>query len=172
MLNVNFWIGIITIYIILITLVCSRQVIIYDQMINGFYDADSSFCEESGIDMFSLFLDNDVYGSTGYILMTKNGDFILNDPVTIKLYMHQLNWNNWTLDPTKEKVFTIEFTGIDEDLEDIFPKKQLLKFYPILGKIVMYNKDTITAVMYKSGINSEIKNTINSIESINDIDVE
>ena len=35
--------------------------------------------------------------------------------------------------------------------------KQTLKFYPMLGKIVMYNEDIVTAVLYKSGINTEIK---------------
>ena len=160
--DIRIWIGLIVLHIILVTIECARHVSIYDQMINGFYEADSSFCKESGLDMFSLFLDSDSnYGSrAGYILMVKDGDFIMNDPVTINLCMYYSSWNNWCLDPTKEKTFTIEINDINEnlvDLEDVFPMKQTLKFYPMLGKIVMYNEDIVTAVLYKSGINTEIK---------------
>jgi hypothetical protein len=33
---------------------------IYDQLLNGFYEADPGFCFESGLDMFYLYLNNDV----------------------------------------------------------------------------------------------------------------
>ena len=166
-MDTKFWIGIIVVHIILICIVNSRHVLVYDQLINGFYEADASFCEESEIDIFSLFLDNDVNFGTraGYILMVRGDEFIMNEPITAKLQMHYLNWNNWSMDPTKEKVFTVEFKGTSEDsafdeLDDVFPSIQTLKFYPNLGKIVMFSDDTITAIMYKNGMNSEMKNII------------
>lgn len=147
------------IIVLILVLIYSRQVVIYDQMINGFYEADSSFCEESGLDMFSLFLDNDVSNGSraSYILMVKDGDFVINEPINVKLTMDFFNWNNWFIDPVKEKCFTIEFDKCDsfDELSDVFPRVQTLKFYPMLGKIVMFNNSTITAILYKNGINSE-----------------
>jgi hypothetical protein len=147
------------IIVLILILIYSRQVVIYDQMINGFYEADSSFCEESGLDVFSLFLDNDVNNGSraSYILMVKDDNFVINEPINVKLSMDFFNWNNWFIDPIKEKCFTIEFDQCDsfDELSDVFPRVQTLKFYPMLGKIVMFNNSTITAILYKNGINSE-----------------
>ncbi len=91
--------------------------------------------------------------------MMKDGEFIINDPVTIKITMHYCHWGNWTSNPTSSKKFTIEFDGINniDEIEEVFPSIQTLEYYPIFGKIVLYNNDTITAILYKNSINSEIK---------------
>lgn len=154
----------ITIIILLLLLPSSTNV--YSEMLVGFYEADSSFCEESGLDTFSIYINNDIYcnNRAGYILMIKDGEFIINDPINMRINMHIFNWNNWVMNPYKPKKFTIEIDGLEDydDLDDVFPNKQTLEFYPLLGKIVLYNRDTITAILYKNGFNSEVK-TMNDI---------
>lgn len=162
--GLNLFIGAIVILIIFI-IYYANSIKIYDQLISGFYEADDSFCEESGIDMLSIYLDENKNGSRAcYILMTKSGQFILNEPTTAKLYMHSWNWSNWSLDPTKEKVFSIEFDDPTSSIEEIFPTLQTIKFYPLSGKLVMSSDDTIHAVLYKSGINSDMKQLVDDEE--------
>jgi hypothetical protein len=129
---------------------------IYDQLLNGFYEADPGFCFESGLDMFYLYLNNDVSmlgARSCYILASREGEIIINEPTTAHI-TSQLTWSNLSSNPAKPKYFNVKF---DIDDSDIFPNKQSIRFYPDIGKIVLYVGDTITAVLYKNGANSEIK---------------
>jgi hypothetical protein len=143
---------------------------IYDQLLNGFYEADTSFCEEADLDMFCLYLSNDVSRSgdrSCYILATKEDDIIINEPTMARI-TQQWAWKNWSSDPTKPRYFNVKF-GID--FEGIFPEEQCIRFYPDVGKIVLYHGDTITAVLYKNGINSELKNIKDDQHNEKDYDV-
>jgi hypothetical protein len=87
------------------------------------------------------------------MLYTREGEIIINEPTTAHI-TSQLTWSNLSSNPAKPKYFNVKF---DIDDSDIFPNKQSIRFYPDIGKIVLYVGDTITAVLYKNGANSEIK---------------
>src|SRR6185369_706032 len=126
---------------------------IYDQLLNGFYEADPDFCDEAGIDMFYLYLNNDatIWGDRScYILASIDDEIIINEPTTAHI-TSQLTWSNFSSNLTTPKYFNVKF---DIDDSDIFPSEQKIRFYPSIGKIVLYTGDTITAVLYKNGANS------------------
>ncbi|MGL5935629.1 MAG: hypothetical protein ACRCZI_08390 [Cetobacterium sp.] len=128
---------------------------IYDDLISGFYNGDYDFCDESGIEVFCLYIGDDMDNKgrrSGYILMQSEEDLLINEPVSIKLCRH---WC-FTSDVKNPKYYDVEFSDLDED-NDFFPSKQSLRFYPNTGKIVLYSKDTIFGVLYKSGFESEAK---------------
>lgn len=150
--QLNFYIVIIIILVILLIFTQSSKNSIYDKLISGFYTGDSEFCEESEIDLFCLYIDDDldINGNcAGYILMKSGDQLLLNEPTMIKL-RRQWQWIN-----NKEIYYDIEFVDLEEN--DFFPKYQTLKFCPISGKIVLFSDDIVYGVFYKSGENSEIK---------------
>jgi len=140
---------------------------IYDQLLNGFYEADPDFCEEAGLDMFCLYLNNDVNilgARSCYILASKDDEIIINEPTTAHI-TSQWTWS-WFSDPTKPKYFNVKF---DFDIDsDIFPNEQCIRFYPDIGKLVLYTDDTITAVLYKNGAYSELKHCSDKDDTSND----
>lgn len=151
---INFLITIIVLLLICIIYITSTN--IYDKLLNGFYEADSSFCEESGIDMFCIYFDGDISSNGSracYILAKKDDEIIINEPTVAKITSQ---WGNDS-DPTSVKYFNVLFEDIGEEIEEVFPKKQVIRFYPNLGKIVLFDENVITACLYKNGINSELK---------------
>lgn len=153
--NLNIYIVLITILLLVIIYISINQSKLYDKLINGFYEADTSFCEESGIDTFYLYLDNDInlLGERScYILASKDNEIIINEPIVAKL---KQQWSFWS--DVNIRYFDVEFKDLSDDVIDIFPTIQTIRFYPVIGKMVIYSKDTVTAVLYKSGINTELK---------------
>ena len=152
--NINFTYIVIVVLTILLIFSHASKCSIYDELVSGFYNGDQVFCEESEIDVFCLYLDDEVDSSGyrgGYILMKSGDDLVLNEPTNIRLTRH---WN--LFGKSSPIYYDVEFTELD-DMEDFFPKCQTLKFYPATGKIVLYSDDTIYGVFYKSGAESEMK---------------
>ena len=131
-------------------------------LMGGFYEADRSFCEEAEIDMFCLYLDNDVsYNSRAcYVLAKKDDEVIINEP-TIAYIKPQWCLSNFSTNINSPKYFNIVFENINEDCVEVFPKVQELKYYPLCNKLVLYSGETVTAVLYKNPVYSELKSDIN-----------
>jgi len=152
--NINFYI----IIIILLTYLLFENTSgkIFKKLLHGFYEADSSFCEESSIDTFCIYIDDKI-NSDGvfpcYILMKSDDVIIINEPTTIKISQ---NWSWGSSDPSNPIYYDIEFDNSEETAE-IFPNHQKLRFYPNIGKIVLYNEDTVYGVLYKNGSTTELK---------------
>lgn len=125
---------------------------ISQELLHGFYIGDSSFIAEAGLSNLMLYLDN----KTGHIFLQKSGgEIMLNDT---------FDWNissdisqNLNADINEKRIFTIYFKEIESDA---FPTKQTLEFYPAVGKIILRQKNTVFAVLYKDSVASEIKNLI------------
>lgn len=121
-------------------------------LLHGFYIGDESFMAEAGLSNLILYLDN----KTGHIFLEKSGgEIMLNDT---------FNWNistdigqNLNANLNQKRIFTIHFKGIDSEA---FPEKQTLEFYPAVGKIILRQKKTVFAVLYKDSAASEVKNLI------------
>lgn len=144
---------------------------VYDKLLNGFYESDTSFCEEAGIDMFCLYIDDDVdyYGNRAvYILMHSNDKLILNEPTVAKITPHGFS-NMMSPGPDSPKFYNIEFKDLSDECADIFPHKQIIRFYPIIGKIVMYTEENvITGVFYKNCTQTELKSIMKDDNVLDD----
>lgn len=154
--NLNIYIVVIIILIMVIIYTNLNQIKIYDKLIGGFYEADASFCIESGIESFCMFLDDkaiDCNSRACYLLMKSGDSLLINEPTTAKLTQH---WS-WASHPSKPQHFTIEFADISDEVNEFFPNIQNVKFYPTIGKLVLYVDDTVYATLYKNGFNSEVK---------------
>lgn len=148
--------GLIILLIIILVynyIICS----FYHNLLSGFWEADSSFCQESDLDLFCLYIDKD-YDLLGnracYLLASSNNVILLNEPTKVSINLHV--FSNW-YDINAPKYFSVQFDTIDEKSVDIFPCRQTLRFYPVTNKIVLYFNDTITAVLYRNPVSSEQK---------------
>jgi hypothetical protein len=133
---------------------------ILHSLLSGFWEASVSFCEESGLDLFCLYLDEDydILGNRAcYVLASQDNAIILNEPTVASLSMQYMRLANWNLSMSSPKYFNISFKDISDESVDIFPKYQELRFYPVCNKIVLFYDNTITAVLYKNPINTELK---------------
>lgn len=136
---------------------------ILHKLVNGFYEADTSFCNESGIDMFCIYFDEDVdmFGNrASYILAKKDNEVIINEPTVVNLKLQWRNINNWSKNISVPKYFNVNFKTISDDCIEIFPQRQEMRFYSAIGKLVLYAGDTITAVLYKNPVNTELKSIL------------
>lgn len=148
---------IVIILLIIITYMYFSQVNLFNGLVNGFYEADASFCQEAGLETFCIYIDSDIKGGERacYILGKKDGEIIINEPCTIKLNLKLSDCDINT------KYFTCQFKDISEETMEMFPSKQNLQFYPVTGKIILHDGDTVTYVGYKNGMNTEMKSVIN-----------
>lgn len=139
------------------------QTYILHNLLSGFWEADSSFCEESGLDLFCIYLDEDydIGGNRAcYVLASQDNAVILNEPTVASISLQWTRLNNYSPTVNDPKYFNISFKNISEESVDIFPKHQEMRFYPICNKIVLFYNDVITAVLYKNPINTELKSII------------
>jgi hypothetical protein len=159
-LNNYYFVVIIILTILLIFTIFISKYGVYESLIDGFYDAEQSFCDEAELDIFCLYIDNDSTSDNShacYILMMCNGVYLINEPSIMKINGYFSNIFAGYSDP---KYYDVEFSELSEATESIFPSKQTMRFYPQFGKIVLYSEDTITAVMYKNNVNSELKSLL------------
>lgn len=161
--NLNIYIVIITLLIIIIIYINFNQANVYNKLISGFYNADESFCEESDIDTFCIYIDDDIDSSGSracYILMKSGDELLLNEPATLKLNQHL----SWSSNPSQPRYFDVEFANISDSAVEFFPLQQTIRFYPITGKIVLYYEDTVFGVFYKSGVETELKTVLDDVQ--------
>jgi hypothetical protein len=159
--NLNIYVVLIILLILIIFYQYISRNTIYDELINGVYQADESFCEESGIELFTIYIDEDGIGGSersGYILASTADSILINEPVIIKL---SRNWNFGDMD---EIIYDTEFIGLSDEVTEFFPNIQSIKFYPKIGKIILHYDNTVTAVLYKHAINTELKYIMEDIE--------
>jgi hypothetical protein len=163
-----YYIGIVIVIIIL----CSYQIYglamrqISNQMMTGFWEADKSFCNESGLSMFSIYIGEQDYRDVRpcYVLAIQDDDtIILNEPTTIILSKPWSGILSHNLDPIE---YNVSFADIKSDF---FPRDQQMSYYVATNKLILYKKDTVFAVLYKNPILSEInkiKDSKNEPESV------
>jgi hypothetical protein len=129
---------------------------IFNQLVSGFYESDLSFLQE--LDLFCIYIDNEISNGyrSCYVLAKKNNDIIINEPTTVKLTQRK----SLSCDVNAPRHFDIEFRDLSDEITDIFPIHQIMKYYPMTGKIILYNQDEVTFVGYKHGMNTEMKSVI------------
>ncbi len=155
----NYLYGLVIILTILIIIYYQQSCVLY-ALLSGFWEADSSFCEESGLDLFCIYFDedHDAAGSRPcYVLASQNNNIVLNEPTVATISMQWFRWSNFNFSLKSPKYFNITFKNISDECIDVFPKHQEIRFYPICGKIVLFYNAIITAVLYKNPLNTELK---------------
>jgi hypothetical protein len=151
----KFYIGI----VIIITILCSYQIYgiatnrISDQLLTGFWEADKSFCDESGLSMFSIYIGDSENSCTRtcYVLAIQDDDtIILNEPSTITYFKPWSGLLSSNLDPIE---YNVSFSDIKSEF---FPSHQKMSYYVTTSKIILYKKDIVFAVLYKNPVLSEL----------------
>jgi len=152
---------IIVVILVILILYIVSSCYIYTKLIGGFYEADDEYLEEAGIDNFSIYIDDCTSNERScYILMSSGATTVINEPTIAKLSQHF----HWSSDLSKPVYFDVEFDMSDEVVNS-FPNKQQIKFYPNTGKMVLFNDETIYAVLYKNAVLSELKQIVSEKET-------
>ena len=121
-------------------------------MLRGFWEASSEFCDESGLQLFSVYIGksrNNVYPC--YFLMVDSEDTILiNEPscFTLKEPLSNLT----TTGDCRE--FYATFDNLETDL---LPNVMKLKYYPQTSKIIFSDESKIYAALFKNPVLSELE---------------
>jgi hypothetical protein len=167
MTHMGYYIGIVIVIIIL----CSYQIYalaisrISNQMMTGFWEADKSFCNESGLSMFSIYMGDQDYSGVRpcYVLAIQDDDtIILNEPTTITISKPWSGILSQNLDPIE---YNVSFADIKSEF---FPRDQQMSYYVTSNKITLYKKDTVFAVLYKNPVLSEINKIKDSTNKTDD----
>ena len=129
--------------------------LIEDTLLKGFWSANASFCQEADLKWFVLYIGKyaDIFGTSryAYFCVANDNGIILNHYVKINLG-YSFVFNPFI---TKEKTYNIEIEWKEEsdeeldEIENIFPSKLKMTYYPILGKIVLYENNTVKAILWK-----------------------
>jgi hypothetical protein len=125
----------------------------YDmEMLHGFWESDSGFNKEAGIDSFTFYIGEKKRGKyASYLLMVESGNdkpVLINEPASFTL-------SNATLFGTGDyKEFKITFSDIETQ---ILPRVLTMKFYPLTCKIVLLDHKKIYAVFFKNLVLSEME---------------
>jgi hypothetical protein len=124
-------------------------------LLYGFWKADASFLESSGLTNMIFFIDKNRLHKTdrnGYLLATNDEGMILNNPVLFKL-SRAITMNPAMCDVA---VYVVDIDWLEYDAPDHFASQQTLHYYPKLGKLVFSNAEEITAVLYRDNEMTDI----------------
>lgn len=121
-------------------------------MIRGFWEANSEFCQESGLQMFSMYIgkaNNNVYPC--YFLMVDTEDTILINEASCFTLKEPLS-NLTTTGDCRE--FYVKFENLETDL---LPDVMKLKYYPQTSKLIFSDDSKIYAALFKNPVLSELE---------------
>ena len=126
-----------------------------NDLLYGFWEADPSFCKDAGLDMFCFYINKN--NKKGYLLGKHSDNIFINQPIDINI-----SWNYGLYGVHKNTCMngTILFKNLEPHLYDNFPPKQKIKFFPLMGKIVLYTDKTVYMILYQNKCLSELSNII------------
>ena len=132
---------------------------LYNQQIkqfSGFYESDNKFNEESGISLFSFYINNNCnYNYNGYLLMVSNDNIpLINEKVDFCISSNLYHNMNDILCKGRNLKFNIKFNNLETNL---IPNNLYMDFYPITNKLILYDNTKIYAVFFKNPVLSEIE---------------
>lgn len=122
-----------------------------DKLLKGFWRADADFCDKAELEMFVLYLgDNVGYVShcrNGYLLAANEQGIILNNPIKLSLS------GNINIFPGMSKCknynASIDWLESPPDDPETFPTEFQATYYPKYGKLVLYQGDEVLASLWK-----------------------
>ena len=152
-------IGIIIIFALILLSFNSR--IAEDNIMKGFWNADASFCKKAELDMFVLYLgDNVSYGGNsrhGYLLASNEHGIILNNPIRMS-FSGAVNILPGLASCKKYDV-SIDWKDTPPADSRAFPTNCKACYYPRYGKLVFYEDDQIIVSLWKDNQMSSLVST-------------
>jgi len=119
-------------------------------MMNGFWVAPQDFLDDAGLQSFVLY----VADTGSYIIIVRDDGILVNEMVDVHV---KGAWSNWMTTGLARRTYSVHFDGVDNDF---FPSRQTMTLER--GKIVLFDKDTVFAVLYH---NAELTDAGNCAES-------
>lgn len=120
-------------------------------LMKGFWRADVEFCKKAELEMFLLYLgDNVSYTGNlrhGYLLAANSQGIILNNPIKLSLS----GGKNLLPGIATCKKYNATIDWLDTPLDDptAFPTEFQVEYYPRHGKLVLYRDDEVLASLWK-----------------------
>ncbi len=156
---------VITIIIVIVCIFIAIQATLWTvtlSSINGMWYAPVEFCDESGTQQIHVYINEVGLMSSGmaYIAFMSEKGLIINECIPIRVMPC-----SFITTCNAKKEFTIHFDEFEDDIEDIFPRKQCMIYYPGANKMLWYIVDDdekrLIAVLYKQ---SELSETIEKVD--------
>lgn len=120
--------------------------------IAGFWEADAEFLQSAGIDSMILYIapfESCLSSRTGsYLLMMVNKEVVVNHPSSICISSQWQSKLSFGLSP---KYYSVTFEEAPENI----PQTLTMKIDPRICKMVLRDNDTIYAILYRNGYQSE-----------------
>lgn len=124
-------------------------------LLEGFWKADPSFCEQAGLDLFYLYLGKTTMGKrSGYILAWADDKPIINTTADFTFGMSP----NFTPQIAQCRQFTVTIDMPESN--GYFPDEQTVYYYPALGKLIFEQDSQVYAVLYKDTVISDPLNIV------------
>ena len=122
-----------------------------DSYLKGFWRADADFCDRAELEMFVLYLGDNVgyirHCRNGYMLAANQQGIILNNPIKLTLS------GNINIMPgiAKCKYYNASIDWMESTPDDpnTFPSEFQATYYPKYGKLVLYQGDEVLASLWK-----------------------
>lgn len=143
-----------------------------DQLLNGFWKADTEFCEKAQLEAFILYLDKSSFlTKQGYILAANKDGIIINNPV--KLTLSNVITPFPYISNCKKMNATIDWLEFPLEDTDAFPSNFQIDFYPLMGKMIIHQNEIVLAMLWKdcytSALNTILDEPINKLnDELND----
>lgn len=138
------------IIIFMLVLISFNSRVAEDTLLKGFWRADAEFCANAELEMFVLYLGDNVgyvrHCRNGYLLAANKQGIILNNPIELTLS------GNINIMPGVAKIKNyngyIDWQGAEPDNE-VFPSEFEVAYYPQSGKIVFHKDNEVLAAVWK-----------------------
>lgn len=142
-------IGAIIIFMLVLMTFMSRAA--EDTLLKGFWRADADFCDRAELEMFVLYLGDNVgyirHCRNGYMLAANQQGIILNNPIKLTLS------GNVNILPGLAKCknynASIDWLESPPDDPNTFPSEFQATYYPRYGKLVLYQGDEVLASLWR-----------------------
>lgn len=124
------------------------------EMLHGFWEANSEFNKEAGLQMFTFYIGKKCDNKyQAYLLMVESGDdqnLLMNEPVSFKLLESYMD----IISNSDCREMILKFSDLETTL---IPNILTMRFYPKTSKIVLSDNKKIYAVFFKNPVLSEME---------------
>jgi hypothetical protein len=136
-----------------------------NNLLEGFWVIDDEFKRNAELTMFILYIGSYNFSNrNGYIIARNNDGLIMNNAISMNITNY-----NFIYPFINDSTLYINIDWLNQEHSDeTFPSKLQAKFYPINGKLILYNDDTTLAILYKNNQMSSIKKNLVPEELINE----
>lgn len=132
-------IAILILVILVLIYVLRQKQTYFHEFLNGVWNMDEEFCQESGLHSGYIAIEND----SAYILLHIEGEEAINEPIKI--------CGNHKFNPSlsKDNDIYITITSENEIIKDLYPERMHCIVNLLEGVMIWKNGDETLAIFYK-----------------------